>query len=328
MAKSNTTPAKKAAPAKAASAKAATTSEPAKTAAKAAPAKTAAKTTPTKTAATPAPAKAAATKAAPAKSTPAKAAKAAPAKATPAKAAKAAPAKAAPAKAAAKPVPAKAAPAKAAAKPAPAKATPTKAAKAAPAKAAPAKAAPAKAAAKPAPAKAAPATAKAAAPTTPAPAAKTPTKPSAKDPMVNPVSARGLKPISKDGIVATKDFDLTFLRAQRDLLHTERASLLGQAVRLEDEANSLIEEAEMGDVQFDDESGEGDTMVVERERDLALSHQARQTIAEIEAALERLGEGSYGYSVVSGLPIARERLEAIPWATERVDEKVSWIGRR
>ena len=41
----------------------------------------------------------------------------------------------------------------------------------------------------------------------------------------------------------------------------------------------------MGDVQFDDESGEGDTMVVERERDLALSAQARQTIADIDAAL-------------------------------------------
>jgi hypothetical protein len=43
----------------------------------------------------------------------------------------------------------------------------------------------------------------------------------------------------------------------------------------------------MGDVQFDDEGGEGDTMVVERERDLALSAQARQTIADIDAALER-----------------------------------------
>lgn len=207
---------------------------------------------------------------------------------------------AAPAKAAAKPAPAKAAPAKATAKPA--AATPAKAAPAAPPVAAPAaltKAAPKKAVAQ-----------------------------KKVDPMVNPVSARGLKPISKDGIVATRDFDLTFLRAQRDLLETERSSLTGQAVRLEDEANSLIEEAEMGDVQFDDESGEGDTMVVERERDLALSHQARQTISEIEAAIERLKDGSYGYSVVSGLPIARERLEAIPWATERVDEKVSWIGRR
>ena len=47
----------------------------------------------------------------------------------------------------------------------------------------------------------------------------------------------------------------------------------------------------MGDVQFDDESGEGDTMVVERERDLALSAQARQTIADIDAALDRLADG-------------------------------------
>ena len=52
----------------------------------------------------------------------------------------------------------------------------------------------------------------------------------------------------------------------------------------------------MGDVQFDDESGEGDTMVVERERDLALSAQARQTIADIDAALERMADGTYGYS--------------------------------
>ena len=81
---------------------------------------------------------------------------------------------------------------------------------------------------------------------------------------------------TKDGIAYTKDFDAKFLKVQRDLLAAERQSLVGQADRLEDEANSLIEDGEMGDVQFDDESGEGDTMVVERERDLALSAQARQ----------------------------------------------------
>jgi RNA polymerase-binding transcription factor DksA len=84
----------------------------------------------------------------------------------------------------------------------------------------------------------------------------------------------------------------------------------------------------MGDVQFDDESGEGDTMVVERERDLALSAQARQTVAEIDAALERMAAGTYGYSTVSGAPIPRERLEALPWATVLVEEKVGGIGRR
>jgi RNA polymerase-binding transcription factor DksA len=133
---------------------------------------------------------------------------------------------------------------------------------------------------------------------------------------------------SKEGITYTKDFDVKFLKAQRDLLLDEKARLLGQATRLEDEAHALIEEAEMGDVQFDDEGGEGDTMVVERERDLALSAQARQTIADIDDALARIEAGTYGYSAVSGRPIPRERLEAIPWATELVEEKVGGIGRR
>ena len=133
---------------------------------------------------------------------------------------------------------------------------------------------------------------------------------------------------TKDGIAYTKDFDAKFLKSQRDLLTAERQSLVGQADRLEDEANSLIEDGEMGDVQFDDESGEGDTMVVERERDLALSAQARQIVADIDAALDRMALGTYGYSLVSGRPIPRERLEAIPWATELVEEKVGGIGRR
>jgi RNA polymerase-binding transcription factor DksA len=133
---------------------------------------------------------------------------------------------------------------------------------------------------------------------------------------------------TKDGIAYTKDFDVKFLKSQHVRLLTERDTLLGQASRLEDEANSLIEDGEMGDVQFDDESGEGDTMVVERERDLALSAQARQTIADIDAALVRMSTGTYGYSVVSGRPIPRERLEAIPWATVLVEEKVGGIGRR
>ena len=132
---------------------------------------------------------------------------------------------------------------------------------------------------------------------------------------------------TKEGLKYTKDFDAKFLTAQHKLLVEARISLTGQAVRLEDEANSLIDE-EMGDVQFDDESGEGDTMVVERERDLFLSARARQDIEEIDGALRRLEIGSYGYSVVSMKPIPRERLEAIPWATELTEEKVGGIGRR
>lgn len=160
-------------------------------------------------------------------------------------------------------------------------------------------------------------------------AASAPAKRAAKDAGGKGATAdHGAKAPAKDGIVATRDFDLTFLRSQKLLLEAARANLSGQADRLEDEARSLIEDGEMGDVQFDEESGEGDTMVVERERDLVLSAAARQDIAQIDAALARLEDGTYGYSLVSGQPIPRERLEFIPWATELVGEKVGWLGRR
>jgi RNA polymerase-binding transcription factor DksA len=137
-----------------------------------------------------------------------------------------------------------------------------------------------------------------------------------------------VKGTTKEGIAYTKDFDVKFLTVQKAALLQQRAELVGQATRLEDEANSLIEEQEMGDVEFGDEGGEGDTMVVERERDLALSAQARQMVDDIDAALGRLSEGTYGYSLLSWRPIPRERLEAIPWATALVEEKVGGFGRR
>ena len=81
-------------------------------------------------------------------------------------------------------------------------------------------------------------------------------------------------------------------------------------------------------MQFDEESGEGDTLAVERERDLALSAQAQQAVDEIDAALKRIELGVYGVCVESGLPIPKERLEAIPWASQRVEFKVGGLGRR
>ena len=133
---------------------------------------------------------------------------------------------------------------------------------------------------------------------------------------------------NKDGIGYTKDFDLPFVKAQHEALVAERIRLTGQATRLENEAKQMIDEAEMGDVQFDDEGGEGDTMVVERERDLALSAQAREAVIEIDEALARINAGTYGYSLMSGVPLSKERLEAIPWAAISVEEKVGGIGRR
>jgi len=231
---------------------------------------------------------------------------------------------------------AKKAPAKKAQPAPPAKAAPKKAAPPTPSPASAKKAAPSVQATPPVAKKAAPKSSSAPSPAAaaaPAPAATKTAAPAKPAVATGPKASNGVqfppvKGVTKDGISYTKDFDAKFLTAQRALLLAEREALTGQALRLEDEANSLIEEQEMGDVQFDDEGGEGDTMVVERERDLALSAQARQMIADIDAALDRLTLGTYGYSIESGQPIGRERLEAIPWATVLVSEKVGGIGRR
>ena len=135
-----------------------------------------------------------------------------------------------------------------------------------------------------------------------------------------------IKGVMQDGITPTKEFNFEFLLSQREMLIAERRNLLGQADRLESEANAIVENSEMGDVQFDDEGGEGDTMVVERERDLTLSASARQTVEEIDDALKRIETGDYGYSGRSGLPIPRERLKALPWTTELVQERAGGIG--
>jgi RNA polymerase-binding transcription factor DksA len=123
-------------------------------------------------------------------------------------------------------------------------------------------------------------------------------------------------------------FDAKFLAEQRALLLEERATYTRQADNLQAEADSLAELREPGDVQFDEESGEGDTLAVERERDLALSARAREQVEEIDRALAKLDNGTYGICEVSGEPIPKARLQAIPQARERVEYKVGGFNRR
>ncbi|HJM96734.1 MAG TPA: hypothetical protein QF776_01000 [Acidimicrobiales bacterium] len=127
---------------------------------------------------------------------------------------------------------------------------------------------------------------------------------------------------------AKSRFDKQFLNAQKELLLIERSKYVKSAASFKAEADSLIEGREPGDVDFGEEGGEGDTLAVERERDLALSAHAQQAVDEIDAALERLARGKYGICVVSEKPIPKERLRAIPWAAERVEFKAGGFVRR
>ncbi len=217
----------------------------------------------------------------------------------------------------------KAVPAKAAAK-APAKAV--KPAAKAPAKTVK-KAAPAKAAAKSAPpakaVKAAKAPASSAPPAKAAKVVKGPPalvpKPAPSRPVLSEVVARK----HRSPAVAAST-----LERLRVLLLEEQEQHVRQAEGLLAEAEALANEREPGDTQFDEESGEGDTLSVERERDLALSASANQTVIDIEKALVRMADGTYGYCEVCGDRIPVPRLEAIPWADQCVKCKSRGERRR
>ena len=116
-----------------------------------------------------------------------------------------------------------------------------------------------------------------------------------------------------------------FLARQRVLLLAEQAS---QLEGLLIEAETLARESEPGDTQFDEESGEGGTATVERERNLTLAAQARAALLETEAALERLAAGTYGRCESCQEPIGRARLQVIPSARLCVACKSGGLSRR
>ena len=190
-----------------------------------------------------------------------------------------------------------------------------KAAKKAPAKKAPAK----KPVAKKAAAKKAPAKKTA--------AKKAPAKKAVKKAPAKKTAAKKA-PAKKTVKKAKSPFGKKFIGEMKARLEEERAKYLHSEETYRAEADALIEGREPGDVQFDEESGEGDTLAVERERDLALSNQARQAVEQIDAALGRIKAGTYGICVASGKSIPQERLRAIPWAAERVEYKVGGLGNR
>jgi RNA polymerase-binding transcription factor DksA len=192
-------------------------------------------------------------------------------------------------------------------------------------KAAAAKKAPAKAPAKkaPAPAKKAPVAKKAAAPAKKAPAAK-----QAPPKVVRPPALARKTTVKKAPPPRKGPLD-KFLLDQLATLEQERETYTRQAASLKAEADLLAAEREPGDVQFDEESGEGDTLAVERERDLALSAQASAAVEEIDLAMAKIKAGTYGVCEQCNGTIPKERLRALPHAALCVQCKsAGFAGRR
>jgi DnaK suppressor protein len=119
-----------------------------------------------------------------------------------------------------------------------------------------------------------------------------------------------------------------FLEHQRGLLMAERRNYTRQAEELRAQAEALALEHEPGDVQFDEEGGEGGTANVDRELDLHLSAQAHAAIEEIDAALDKITAGTYGFCESCGSPVPKARLEALPHARLCVSCKSGGLSAR
>jgi RNA polymerase-binding transcription factor DksA len=103
---------------------------------------------------------------------------------------------------------------------------------------------------------------------------------------------------------------------------------MGQALMLKAEADQLAAEMEPGDVQFDDESGEGASASMEREKDLAMSAEKILAAEDIERAIARVHNNSYGFCTNCYKLIPRMRLRALPQATLDITCKNGGLSRR
>jgi DnaK suppressor protein len=90
-----------------------------------------------------------------------------------------------------------------------------------------------------------------------------------------------------------------------------RAKLMAERARLLEELDEAIV---MPDQMTYGSQAAAASQVFEQERDLAMRERASQHLEAVDAALIRLDDGSYGTCTRCDRAIARERLEALPWA--------------
>jgi len=76
----------------------------------------------------------------------------------------------------------------------------------------------------------------------------------------------------------------------------------------------------MAALSFGKRVGEGTSQAIERIEQVDVARRLEEKLADVERALQKLEEGTYGTCDVCGDPISPERLEAIPWATRCVKD--------
>jgi RNA polymerase-binding transcription factor len=108
----------------------------------------------------------------------------------------------------------------------------------------------------------------------------------------------------------------------RDALLDERRRVEHALATLRDEhRGSLDDEVDEVAATSDNHLAETATATLGREIDYTLGDNAEQVLTEIDAALKRIEEGTYGICVNCGREIPEARLEANPWASLCIDCK-------
>ena len=129
---------------------------------------------------------------------------------------------------------------------------------------------------------------------------------------------RASKPVKTTAAKATKAAP----RAERSAAETEkiRVALSERLAELREEYDTTLSEItelqrdRLTDSAGDDQADTG-TKTFEREQEISLANGILERITQVERALERLDEGSYGWCERCGNPIPVERLAAFPSAT-------------
>ena len=107
-----------------------------------------------------------------------------------------------------------------------------------------------------------------------------------------------------------------------------RAALLEERERVQkaianlrdDHPGALDDEVEEIAGTSDNHLAETATATLDREIDFTLEENSGQVLTEIDAALQRIEDGTYGTCTSCGREIAPERLEVYPWASLCIDD--------
>jgi RNA polymerase-binding transcription factor DksA len=110
----------------------------------------------------------------------------------------------------------------------------------------------------------------------------------------------------------------------KDRLVEERERLVGAAENLSHEHaddGSLTDETGELTGGTDNHMGDVATETFDRELDAGLQEGVEHQIEQIDAALARIEDGSFGLCAADGKPIPEDRLRAVPWATLCIDHQ-------